>query len=304
MVSPEALRYALIISPSINLTMKSNQLFQKIVLVLCLVLAGSELSAQSIARVDSFYMPSLGRTKKVSILMPQKYDPRIHYPVLYLLHGYMGDHDNWRTATKIGDYMRDIPMIIVMPDAENSWYVNSATAPNDRFEDYMTRDLPNYIQKAYSIDTAKVGIAGLSMGGYGALMLALRHPALYRFAGSLSGAITFPRGMTDTVRLPERSLIPSLRRAFGEKPGASRNAYDLFLLYRQVPKGSMPYLYMTMGTHDAYRSFLPAHRALTDLLRGAGVTYEYHETPGGHGWQYWDSEIQPLLKKMREVLKF
>ena len=66
----------------------------------------------------------------------------------------------------------------------------------------------------------------------------------------------------------------------------------------------MPYIYMAMGTQDAYRSFLSANRALTDLLRGAGMVYEYHETPGGHSWQYWDTEIQPLLKRMREVLKF
>ncbi len=276
----------------------------KCLALLCLFIAGSDLSAQSIVRVDSFYMPSLGRTKKVSVLVPAKYDPRIHYPVLYLLHGYTGGYDNWSTKTKISEYVRDIPMIVVMPDGENSWYVNSVTEPNDRFEDYTVKDLPNYIQKAYSVDTTRQGIAGLSMGGYGALVLALRHPAKYRFAGSLSGAITFPRGMSDTSRQPERSLLPSLRHAFGQKPGASRSAYDLFLLCRQTSKESMPYIYMAMGTQDAYRSFLPAHRALTDLLRGAGVVYEYHETPGGHSWQYWDTEIQPLLKRMREVLKF
>jgi S-formylglutathione hydrolase FrmB len=280
------------------------KMFLKCVLSLCLLSTSAEVSAQSIARVDSFYMPSLGKTKKVSVLMPAKYDPRVHYPVLYLLHGYSGGHDNWKTATKIAEYVRDIPMIIVMPDAENSWYVNSVADPNERFEDYMVNDLPNYVQKAYSIDTMKQGIAGLSMGGYGSLTLAMRHPGKYRFAGSLSGAITFPRGMNDTIRQPERALLPSLRHAFGEKPGPSRSTFDLFLLYRQTSKESMPYIYMAMGTQDAYRSFLPAHRALTDLLRGAGVAYEYHETPGGHNWQYWDTEIQPLLKRMREVLKF
>jgi len=284
--------------------MKTNLFFVRCALFLCLISGGSDLPAQSIARVDSFYMPSLGRTKKVSVLIPAKYDPRMHYPVLYLLHGYSGGHDNWWTKTKIAEYVREVPMIVVMPDGENSWYVNSAMEPNDRFEDYMVNDLPNYIQKAYSIDTTRQGIAGLSMGGYGALVLALRHPAKYRFAGSLSGAVTFPRGMNDTTRQPERALLPSLRHAFGEKPGASRTAYDLFLLYRQTSKESMPYIYMAMGTQDGYRSFLPAHRALTDLLRGAGVSYEYHETPGGHSWQYWDTEIQPLLKRMRDVLKF
>jgi len=274
------------------------------VLFLCLVCAGSDLSAQSIARVDSFYMPSLGKTKKLSVLIPAKYDPRVHYPILYLLHGYSGSHDNWLTKTNIAEYVRDIPMIVVMPDGENSWYVNSAMESNDRFEDYMVNDLPNYIQKAYSIDTSRQGIVGLSMGGYGALALALRHPAKYRFAGSLSGAITFPRGMNDTTRQPERMLLPSLKHAFGEKSSASRAVYDLFLLYRQTSKESMPYIYLAMGTQDGYRSFLPAHRALTDLLRGAGVSYEYHETPGGHNWQYWNTEIQPLLKRMREVLRF
>ena len=284
--------------------MKTNNCVVKCALFFCLIVAGPDLLAQSVARVDSFYMPSLGRTKKLSVLVPAKYDPRMHYPVLYLLHGYSGGHDNWLTKTKIAEYVRDIPMIIIMPDAENSWYVNSAVDPNDRFEDYMVNDLPNYIQKAYSIDTTRQGIAGLSMGGYGALVLALRHPTKYRFAGSLSGAIAFPRGMNDTTRQPERSLLPSLKRAFGEKAGASRNAYDPFLLYRQLPKETMPYLYMAMGTQDGYRSFLPAHRALTDLLRAGSVSYEYHETPGGHSWQYWDTEIQPLLKRMREVLKF
>jgi S-formylglutathione hydrolase FrmB len=283
--------------------MKTKMLL-KCVFFLCLLSTSAEVSAQSIARVDSFYMPSLGKTKKVSVLIPAKYDPRIHYPVLYLLHGYSGGHGNWKTATKIAEYVRDIPMIIVMPDAENSWYVNSVADPNERFEDYMVNDLPNYIQKAYSVDTMKQGIAGLSMGGYGSLMLAMRHPGKYRFAGSLSGALTFPRGMNDTIRQPERALLPSLRHAFGEKPGPSRSTFDLFLLYRQTSKESMPYIYMAMGTQDAYRSYLPAHRALTDLLRGAGVAYEYHETPGGHSWQYWDTEIQPLLKRMREVLKF
>ena len=273
-------------------------------LFLCFIVPGYDIPAQTIARVDSFYMPSLGRTKKLSVLMPAKYDPRIQYPVLYLLHGYSGGHDNWWTKTKIAEYVRDIPMIVVMPDGENSWYVNSAMDPNDRFEDYIVNDLPHYIQRAYSIDTTRQGIAGLSMGGYGALVLSLRHPAQYRFAGSLSGAISFPRGMSDTTRQPERSLLPSLRRAFGEKPGPSRTTYDLFLLYRRTSKESMPYIYMAMGTQDGYRSFLPAHRALTDLLRGASASYEYHETPGGHNWQYWDTEIQPLLKRMREVLKF
>jgi|SRR3989339_1406081 len=264
----------------------------------------SGVQAQAIARVDSFYMPSLGKTKKLSILLPAQYNPGLRYPVLYLLHGYTGSNQDWLSRTSIRDYVRTIPLIVVMPDAEDSWYVNSVTEPGDRFEDYLVKDIPRYINKMYSVDTTRQGIAGLSMGGYGAVMLALKHPTLYRFAGSLSGAITFPRGLNDTTRPAERALFPSLKKAFGEKPNNDRTMGDVFFLYRQTTKDSLPYLYLVIGTQDGYRSFLPAHRAFTDLLRSYGAAYEYHETPGGHNWQYWDHEIQPILKRMREVLNF
>jgi S-formylglutathione hydrolase FrmB len=273
--------------------------------ILCFgLLFEEDLRAQTTARVDSFYMPSLGRTKKISILLPSKHDLNTRYPVLYLLHGLTGAHDDWWTKTKLREYVQNTPLIVVMPDGENSWYVNSVMETNDRFEDYIVHDVSQYVQKLYSIDTARQAIAGLSMGGYGATMLGLRHPAKYRFVGSLSGAITVPRGMNDTTRPAERSLYPSLKRAFGEKPSTSKNGHDIFQLYRQTSKDSLPYVYMAIGTQDVYRSFLPAHRAFTDLLRAYGAAYEYHETPGAHNWQYWDKEIQPLLKRMREVLKF
>ncbi|MGA3246008.1 MAG: alpha/beta hydrolase family protein [Bacteroidota bacterium] len=274
------------------------------VLIILVLFFESMALAQPIVRVDSFFMPSLGRTKKLSVLLPSKYDPTKRYPVLYLLHGHTGGYDDWGTRTKLRDYVKDVPMIVVMPDAENSWYVNSFTEPNEQFEDYLVNDIPHYVQTMYSIDTTRQGIAGLSMGGYGALMLGLRHPAKYGFVGSLSGAITFPRGMNDTTHLAERSLQPSLKRAFGEKTNGFRNAHDIFLLYRQTSKDSLPYIYMVIGIQDGYRTFLPAHRAFTDLLRTYGAGYEYHETPGGHNWQFWDKEIRPLILRMREVLKF
>jgi len=262
----------------------------------------SPLSAQ--VRVDSLYMPSLGRTMKISVLLPASYDSSRHYPVLYLLHGYVGNNDDWSTRTRLSADVKGMPLIIVMPDAEDSWYVNSYTEPRDKFEDYIVKDVPYYVRRLYSVDTTRQAIAGLSMGGYGALMLALRHPSEFRFAGSLSGALSVPRAVNDTARRPEGALIPSLRRAFGDQANGSRNDHDVFFLYREVARDSFPYLYMCIGIQDAYRTFLPAHRAFTDLLRTYGAPYEYHEVPGGHDWQFWDREVQPMLKRLREVLKF
>ncbi|HTY36089.1 MAG TPA: alpha/beta hydrolase family protein [Bacteroidota bacterium] len=274
------------------------------VLLTITFLAAAQAVAQPLVRVDSFFMPSLGRTKKLSVLVPAHYDPMKRYPVLYLLHGYTGGPEDWLKHSRLQEYARELPLLIVMPDAENSWYINSFTEQNDQFETYLVKDIPQYIQTMYSVDTTRQAIAGLSMGGYGALMLGLRHPTHYAFLGSLSGAIAFPRGMNDTTRPAERALLPSLKKAFGEKTTGIRNAHDVFLLYRQTSKDSLPYIYMAIGTQDGYRTFLPANRAFTDLLRTYGAAYEYHETPGGHTWQYWDREIQPLLLRMREVLKF
>ena len=260
--------------------------------------------SQSSVRVDSFYAPSLGRIKSVSVLLPEPYNPSVRYPVLYLLHGYSGDHTNWASLTKLGTYVDKLRLIVVMPDAENSWYVNSATVDQDRFEDYVMKDLPRHIQQRYSVDTAKQGIAGLSMGGYGAIMLALKHPTRFRFVGSLSGALSYPRAMADTLRTPGRNLLPSLRRAFGERNVDFQNRHDAMLLAQEAARDSLPYFYFVIGTSDGFRDFLPAHRALTDQLRASGAHYEYHETPGGHSWQYWDREIQPLLSRMKSVLAF
>ncbi|MFH0991313.1 MAG: alpha/beta hydrolase family protein [bacterium] len=277
---------------------------RELLLTLFLLMIVVESRAQSTVRVDSFYMPSLGRTKKITVILPAAYNPSRRYPVLYLLHGYGGDYTDWTKRTRLTSYINNIPLIIVMPDGENSWYVNSVTDYQDKFEDYVTRDIPWYIQKKYAVDSSRQGIAGLSMGGYGALMLALRHPSLYRFSGSLSGALTIPRVISDTSRQAERNLLPSLKKAFGERPSGFRNAHDVFYLYKKVSKDSIPYLYLAIGAYDIFKNFLPAHRALTDLLRTYGVAYEYHETQGGHTWEYWDREIQMLIQRMRDVLEF
>lgn len=277
---------------------------KKFILSVFVFLYTCNLTAQSAAKVDSFYAANLGRMKKFSVILPVGYNATNRYPVLYLLHGHGGSYDNWSMLTRIADYVKAIPLIVVMPDGENSWYVNSATEPQDRFEDYIVNDLPAYIQKLYAVDTTRQAIAGLSMGGYGALMLALKHPAKYRFAGGLSSAITYPHEISDSSRTEGQGLLPSLRKAFGDRTNGFRNAHDVFYLYKQTPKTTLPYLYMSIGIQDGFRRFLPAHRALTDLLRTYGAPYEYHETQGGHDWKFWDREIQPLLARLREVLKF
>lgn len=261
--------------------------------------------SQTVLRLDSVSSPSLAKTKNFVIILPSNYQSGAHYPVLYLLHGYGGSHLDWTTLTKIQEYVKNMPLVVVMPNGENSWYVNSVSEPQNRFEDYIVTDLRKFVAARYNIDTTRQAIAGLSMGGYGAVMLALRYPQSFLFAGSLSGALNVP------IEIPiisdrswGRSIAPSLEKVFGKQPSPQWSRYNPFELYRKTSKDSLPYLYFITGIQDGYPTFLPMQRAFTDSLRAYGAKYEYHESPGGHNWQFWDREIQPLLARMREIMKF
>ncbi|MDQ3421267.1 MAG: alpha/beta hydrolase-fold protein [Acidobacteriota bacterium] len=144
----------------------------------------------------SLQSAALGRTMKYRVLMPADYaTSQRRYPVLYLLHGLGGDYKDWTTRTNLAEYSRTLPLIIVMPDGENSWYTNAANAPEERFEDYILTDLQADVAAKYRTINSRHGrtIAGLSMGGYGALKMALRRPGAFAVAASFSGAFSASR---------------------------------------------------------------------------------------------------------------
>ncbi|HXG01530.1 MAG TPA: alpha/beta hydrolase family protein [Bacteroidota bacterium] len=270
------------------------------VFVLLFVIS-SGLRAQ--AKVDSLFSPSLNKTQRYTILLPADRTSQQRFPALLLLHGYGGDHSNWTSFTRLAEYVKDLPLIVVMPDGENSWYVNSPTQPERRFEDYIVYDLRRHLAQRYGADTTRMAIAGLSMGGFGATMLALKYPRLFRFAGSLSGALSFSRDLPDTTARAGRLIAASFRPLHANPKALRefRDKYDLFRLAKTTAD-SLPYLYFSIGAQDGFLEFLPAHRELTNILRLRGVAYEYHEVPGGHNWPFWDREVQPMLRKLMEVL--
>jgi putative tributyrin esterase len=176
-------------------------------------------------------------------------------------------------------------------------------AESERFEDYIVEDLPRIVGSKYNVDTGRTAIAGYSMGGYGAIMLALRHPGRYRFAGSVSGAINLPHNAESFRAGANQASKESFIRAFGSEPGEFFDRHDILLLAMKSRRGAMPYLYFSTGVQDGYSSFLPAHRILTDSLRAHEMAYEYHELPGKHNWAFWDLEIRPLMKRVQEVFE-
>lgn len=261
--------------------------------------AGQELTAvgatgagqKSWVRDGSFHSQSLNRDVRYRVLLPRNYEEGGRFPVLYLLHGLYGDYLNWDTRTGIETYARNLPLLIVMPDAGDSWYTNSATVPADKFEDYIAKDLVSEIDAKYHTirDRHKRSIAGLSMGGYGAVKLALKYPGLFAFAGSLSGALN--AAQTLDVERPE--FRAKLLEVFGSSQSRVRTENDVFQLLKPSGPGDYPYIYLACGTSD---SFLPVNRAFVERLSSSKIAYEYHETSGGHTWEYWDAAVQPLLQ--------
>ena len=245
-------------------------------------------------REESFQSQALGRAMKYRVLVPQAYDASDRrYPVLYLLHGLTGDYKDWTTRTNLAEYTRTMALIVVMPDGENQWYTN-ATDGNARFEDYIATDLPADVVQKYRTVNSRYGraIAGLSMGGYGALKLALKRPAQFAVTGSFSGAL----GVTREGELEEMIgggvEAERMGKIFGPSGSDTRKQNDVFALAAAMKPAAAPYVYIDCGTSDR---LIVSNREVVAALQKAGVAYEYHEIAGGHSWDYWDRRIREFL---------
>ncbi|HEY4000261.1 MAG TPA: alpha/beta hydrolase family protein [Candidatus Xenobia bacterium] len=262
------------------------------VIFVALILLCQTAYADVRVETRTFHSASLGRDMRYNAVLPAGYDRgNRRYPVLYLLHGFSGDYQNWVKLTPLADDLKPWPMIVITPDANNSWYVNAATESENRYEDYVTRDLIAEVDKRYRT-TSKRGIAGLSMGGYGALLLTLKHPGLYSATASLSGAFEAPCGIEKVV--PE--LQDSLLEAYGPYGNPARGQNDVY----QLISAQVPYVYLTCGSHDP---LLPSNRRLVELLSSHHQAYEYHEYPGGHDWDYWKARLPEVLAFVAHALR-
>jgi S-formylglutathione hydrolase FrmB len=240
----------------------------------------------------TFHSKALDREMHYMIALPAGYgSSQRRYPVLYLLHGWAGDYKNWVTLTNLLDYSESYPMIIVTPDAQNSWYVNSATIAKDRFEDYIADDLIREIDGRWRTIALphRRAIAGLSMGGYGSLLFGLKHADLFAVAGSVSGALDGPVGVEQVMPV----LRQSTDQAYGAVDSVTRTTNNIFSFTEKVESPNLPYLFLECGAQDP---FLPSNRKFVNNLSLKKIPYEYHEYPGAHDWEFWDNSLPMMLK--------
>ena len=255
---------------------------------------------ESCVRVQdgSFHSAALDREMKYRILLPCAYQTGSgRFPVLYLLHGLYGDYLNWDTLTNLERYAQEYELIVVMPDAGDSWYTNSATDPKNKFEDYIAKDLVAEIDGKFRTLRSRHAraIAGLSMGGYGALKIALRYHDDFAFAGSLSGALNAPLNLSD--KRPD--FRAQLLKVFGLPGSAVRADNNVFSLLQNAGAKDLPYFYLACGSAD---DFLAVNREFVAQLSAQADPYEYHETAGGHAWDYWDRSVKGLLRAVADLI--
>ena len=138
------------------------------------------------------YSESMSKDVPVTVITPDSYRKGKAFPVVYLLHGYSDDHTRWSEGDHIGNLADQYDVVVVMPDGGfSSWYFDSPIMPEYKYETFVSKELVNYVDKNYKTIADRQGraITGLSMGGHGALYLAIRHQDVYANVGSLSGGV-------------------------------------------------------------------------------------------------------------------
>ena len=231
----------------------------------------------------------------VNVILPRDYAISTRrFPVLYLLDGFGGDHMTWVTKSHIIQDAARYGEIIVMPGyGVSAWYVNSYANPSQRWEDFLIKDLIPYVDSHYrTIATRRGrGTAGDSMGGYGAMMLGLKHADMFVAVASLSGTLRCTEWDVATI---DTGFRESLRAAFGPQDNPARFAEDPFELVKSIPAAQLPQIYFSIGEGDGH-VLLEDNRAFARLLSQLKIPYEYREVPGGHIWPVWEGEIQRVL---------
>ena len=288
--------------------------------------ACSQPEIQEIQTVE-FFADSVGRTLKYNVALPQGYtSSQESYPVLYLLHGLMGNYTQW--AQSAPQYTADLDLIVVMPDGGNSWYINwsrSASGQKNNWEDYLIQDLIPHVDSQFRTIAARGGraLTGLSMGGYGAVVLGLRHPEVFCSVGSHSGALNFAASNRRRLaageevwsmwedRLSDRSNPRIAIEGFSSQVDRSPQgdifltmeectAHDPFKLILQASLENLPHIYLDCALDD---SLLSTSYEFVQLLQENKIPYTFAQSPGEHTWEYWNREVGQSIAVQYNILR-
>ncbi len=255
--------------------------------------------SKSITKI-SFSSKALNKEMKVNIYLPKGYSDKNKYPVLYLIHGYTGNEDSWmpdlqldKKADALIDRNEIVPLIIVAPQIDNSYGINSTKDSVERgitstyfsigmYEDYLYKELVPYIDTNYSTISSREGryIGGLSMGGWVALHMAFTHLDMFSKVGGHSPAI-FLDGYTGGAM------------SFVYPTNELRNERDPLRVAENKDLTSLK-VYLDCGEQDSYKFFEGCDK-LNKILESKGVDSKYYLNQGEHDGAYWEANIEKYL---------
>ena len=242
-----------------------------------------------------FFSEVLGLNTSMTVILPQNTYAQIgmqnvsregKHPTLYLLHGRSDDDTTWVRRTSIERYVAPLGLAVVMPQVHLSYYTDMAYG--NRYFTFVSEELPIIARSFFHLSEAREDnfVAGLSMGGYGAMKIALTYPERFAAAASLSGAL-------DVCNTKWVSSIKNYQQIFGDEP-VKGSDNDLLWLLDKCDKieGTTPKLFQCCGTED----FLYEQNAVfRQKCEKSSFDYTYDEGPGIHDWTYWDEKIQDVL---------
>ena len=249
----------------------------------------------------NYLSKALFRTVPVNVIIPsdkisfETMDylpaPEGGYPTLYLLHGLLGNYMDWVSGTRIQRWAEDAGLAVVMPSGDNSFYVNGQTANND-YGAFIGEELPRVMRQMFPLSRRPEDtfIAGLSMGGFGAIRNGMKHAETFSSIIGLSGAIHFFD--------PDYESVAGEESAFGSLVEAAKTDKNhhvaLEQLKERVAAGEVeaPAFYLACGTQD---SLMGVNRSFRSDAEAAGFDVTWDEEDRGHDWDFWDSQIRKVI---------
>lgn len=245
------------------------------------------------AKVDtlSVHSAAMGKSIKTVVISPDNGEKDM--PVLYLLHGYSGDYSNWvNKVPALKELVDQFGFLVVCPDGGyGSWYWDIAGKKDYQYETFVSKELVNHIDGKYNTakDRAKRGISGLSMGGHGALFLAIRHQDVFSVVGSTAGGV-------DIRPFPNNWEMAARLGSYAENP-EKWNQHTVMEMTHLIKPKSLE-IFIDCGVDDF---FFGVNEKLHEKLQYMNIPHRYLTMPGAHNWDYWSKSIHYQMAFFNEV---
>ncbi|MBQ6370893.1 MAG: esterase family protein [Firmicutes bacterium] len=220
------------------------------------------------------------------------------FKTLYLLHGMLDDHSSWLRWSMVEEQAEKHRIALVMPSGQNSFYVNNMDGL--KYYDFINKELPMWAEMNFPLLEGRENrfIAGLSMGGYGAMRHGLANPDMYSVIGSFSGALdVYDLTRTVTSFGADAGFI-NYDNLFGGKetiPGSDNDLFHLLETCKEKTK-ELPKLYVSCGTEDVICYEMA--KKFRDAAVAGGYDVQYMEMPGVHEWAVWNASVKEFIEKI------